>query len=94
MMESQEVEALPVGEVHDAGLVGMQTQPELFHFVFEDLKGSLSLGAPAAHDHEIICVAHELPEPAMMCLPVPVEPVQVHVREQRRNDPALRSAGV
>ena len=65
MMESQEIEPLPVGQVHDRGLVGMRSQPEFGEFVFEHGESPLRLGARAAHDHEIICVAHELPEPAM-----------------------------
>ena len=61
MMESQEIEPLPVGQVHDRGLVGMRSQPEFGEFVFEHGESPVRLGARAAHDHEIICVAHELP---------------------------------
>ena len=63
-MEPQEVEALPVVEVHD-GLVGVQLQPEFTHLGFENGHCLLCLGAPAEHDHEIICIAHETPQPAM-----------------------------
>ncbi len=69
------------------------TPPSLTSFTPSDEFARLLRGPPAAaEDHEVVTVALELTDSSVTILPQPVQRVQVDVREQGRNHPALRNA--
>ncbi len=93
-VEPQEVEALAAFEVDHPSLGWLDAQPEPGEFLLQHDERPFRLGLVPADDHEIIRVADEPPQPAVTPFPLPVEPVEVDVGEQGRDDPALRCAGV
>jgi hypothetical protein len=63
MVEAQEVEAvLTIAEVHDAGLVGMQTQPESGQHRLDPAAGFLSTLPAGGEHYEIVGVTDQRPQ--------------------------------
>ena len=91
VVEGEEVEALAsFPQVHDPRLRLLRLKPKLREECPERGKRAPGLRLRPAHHHEIVGVADKDTVPAR--LPVAVEPVQVDVAEQGRDDPALRRA--
>lgn len=92
MVEPAEIESLRAsGETDDAGLVGMQPQPEASQHVCDptvSLDGSL---AGRAQDHEVVGVSHEHTQSAAL-LPGAIQHVERDVGQQRRDRRSLRRA--
>jgi hypothetical protein len=87
-MKTEEVK--PFDEVSDLRLGRREGETKLAAQEIINKRQSLfSLGQVAAQDHEIIGIAHEAQ--ARLCQGV-VEQVEDNIRQERRNDPALRSA--
>lgn len=86
MVEAEEIEALPApGEADNAGLLGVQSHPELFQHARRQLPGLFGPLFCRRQDHEIIAVPHQCPQPASLALPRLIENVQCDIRQQRGN---------
>jgi hypothetical protein len=88
MVKAEEVETLlALGKVHDAGLGRLGLQPKFGQQSGQPRERGLGLLPRPAHHHRIIGIAHQ--HAVLACRPCPVQPVQVHVAEQRRYRAAL-----
>jgi hypothetical protein len=62
-MEAQEVEAvLPISEVDDAGLVGMQPQPESDQHLLDPALCLFGSAPAGGEDHEVIRIPDQRPQ--------------------------------
>ena len=88
-MEAQEVEAvLTAAEVNDAGLVGVQTQPELGQHRLDPATGLLGPAPAGGEDHEVVRIADQRPQ-AGRRRPRLVETMQGDVGQQRGDARAI-----
>ncbi len=93
VLEAEEVKALAsFAQVHDPRLGLLGSQPKRSQDDPQRVERVTSIVLAVAHHDEIVGVADQRAAPASP--PGPVEPVQVDVGEQRRDDPALRRPGV
>ena len=89
---TQEVQpGATLDQMHDAGLGRLRFQPEVGQQHRQPRQRGLGLLPCFAHDDRVVGVPDQHPMPAL--IPCPIDPVQVDVRQQRRSDPALWSAG-
>src|SRR6266852_8640706 len=94
MVKPQEVEAVgTVPEVHDPGLVRMQTQLERLGGSLEPSMGALRVGLCPTQDHGIVRVADDAPEMDGLLRPEGIEGVAVDIAQERRYRAALRNPG-
>ena len=76
MLEPQKHKSLgTIRQVHDPGLLRMQSQPEPVQDRRHQLAGLLGLLTSGAKDHQVICVLHQLPVPPPAALPCLIEDV-------------------
>jgi len=73
--------------LHDPGLGRLRFQTEVGQQDFQLRKRSLGLPFRGAHHHHVIGEPHQ--DPVLTRIPCPIDPVQIDVRQQRGNDPAL-----
>ena len=84
MVEAEKVEPLSAhGEVHDPGLLRMQSQPDRIQHRRHQLAGLFGLLTGGAQDDEIICVLHQRSQPLPARLPRLIENMKGDVGEQR-----------
>src|SRR6476659_3923671 len=92
MMKPQKVQALTVlGQMHDSGLAHLGRQPQVREQPNQMRERILGLPTAPAHDHHIVGVTHQ--NPVLTNLPHPINPVQIHIRQHRRQHSALRRPG-
>src|SRR6266545_2631546 len=92
VMETEEVETLAsLPQMHDPRLRLLQREAEFGQDASQRHEGAFGLPFAPAQHHQIVGVTHQYAAPAR--LPDPVEPVQVDVAEQRRDNTTLRRTG-
>src|SRR2546430_2083517 len=79
-------------EVDRSRLLRMQLEPETREYQLHAPSRLLDLRLRVAHHHKIIGIADQRTQRRTPVFPYPVEDMQVDVREQWRDDPALRRA--
>jgi hypothetical protein len=83
VVEPQKVESFGAsGEVHDPGLVGVQSQPERGQDRRRQLAGRVGLLAGGADDDQVVGVSDQHSQPPPAAVPCPVEDMQGDVGEQ------------
>src|SRR5437763_15448016 len=93
-MTAEKVEALATArEIDQSRFLRMQLEPEPREHGAHPLPGFLDRRFRVAHHHEIVGIADQQAEVRTPVLPHAIEDVQVNVREQWRDDAALRSSG-
>jgi hypothetical protein len=84
MVEAQELEPLGTpGEVHDPGLLGMQSQPEVGKDRRHQFAGRFGLALGGGEDDEIVGIPDQHSHLLPFVLPTLIQGVQCDVREQR-----------
>src|SRR5688572_19065518 len=92
-MTAEKVEAPATPrEIDQSRLLRMQLEPETREHDAHSLAGFLNRRFRVAHDHEIVGIADQRAEMRAPVLPDAVEDMQVNVRQQGRDDAALRRA--
>ncbi|MGB3952888.1 MAG: hypothetical protein WBK99_07115 [Solirubrobacterales bacterium] len=92
MMKAEKVKTLSAfSQVHDPRLGLLEFKAHLDEELLERIQSALRLAPRLAHHYEIVGVATQCANSAR--LPLPVEPVEVDVAEQRRDRTALRRDG-
>ena len=78
IVEAEEINSLTAfDQMHDTGLGCLRRQPELTQQVPQPRQRGLGLLPRPTHHHQVIAVAHQ--HTVFPGVPLPVQPVQVHV---------------
>ena len=92
-MAAEEVEALfAVVELDSPRLVRVQLETQALQDDPDAFLRLLAILPGAAHHHEVVRVPHQRSQRSAVAGPQDIEHVQIDVRHQRRDDPALRCA--